>query len=173
MVMRVPVMHTERLTLRGHRLDDREPVARLWADPAVARFIGGQPAKPDESWARLLKYAGHWALQGYGYWAVTLKGTGQYVGDVGFADWQREIEPSLAGMPEAGWAFAPAVHGQGIATEAVRAALAWADQHLAGQLTTCLVGVENAPSIRVAAKVGYQEHCRGAFKGKAVIQFRR
>ena len=171
--MEVPVLETERLILRGHRLEDFDALARMWADPDVARFIGGKPATREESWARLLRYAGHWRLLGFGYWAVVLKDGGQFIGDVGFANWQREITPSLEGMPEGGWVFSSVAHGRGIATEAVRAAVAWGDSHFGSKTTTCIIGLENAASIRVAEKSGYREFARAQFKGTEVIQFRR
>lgn len=171
--MTVPRIETERLVLRGHRLDDYETVAAMWADPMVTRFIGGRASTREESWARLMRYVGHWALLGYGYWAVEAKAHGRYIGDVGFADLKRDILPSLDGMPESGWAFAPEAHGQGIATEAVKAALAWGDRHFGGKTTTCIIGPENVASIRVAEKCGYREFCRGDFKGSPTIQFRR
>jgi RimJ/RimL family protein N-acetyltransferase len=65
--MDVPVIETQRLILRGHRLEDFDALAAMWADPHVARFIGGKPATQEESWARLLRYAGHWRLLGFGY----------------------------------------------------------------------------------------------------------
>ena len=40
--MTVPVIETERLILRGHRLDDFEGLAAMWADPEVTRYIGGK-----------------------------------------------------------------------------------------------------------------------------------
>ena len=39
----VPTLQTERLRLRGHRLDDFGPCAAMWADPTVTRHIGGKP----------------------------------------------------------------------------------------------------------------------------------
>jgi RimJ/RimL family protein N-acetyltransferase len=171
--MDVPVIETQRLILRGHRLEDFDALAAMWADPHVARFIGGKPATQEESWARLLRYAGHWRLLGFGYWAVELKAGVRFIGDVGFANWHRQITPSLDGMPEVGWAFASTTHGRGIATEAVQAALAWADSHFDGQTTTCIIGVDNVASIRVAEKTGYREHARAEFKGAKVIQLRR
>lgn len=171
--MNVPVLETPRLRLRAHRRDDFEALAALWADPAVVRFIGGKPSTPDESWARLLRYAGHWALLGFGYWAVELKDGGRYVGDVGFADWRRDITPSLDGMPEGGWVFAPEVHGRGIATEAVQATLAWMDRQFVGRTTTCIIGVENTGSVRVAEKAGFRSFCQAEFKGAPVLQLRR
>ncbi len=171
--MDVPVIETQRLLLRGHRLDDFEALAAMWADPAVVRFIGGKPSTREESWARLLRYVGHWQLLGFGYWAVALKDGAQFVGDVGFADWQRDIAPSLNGMPEGGWVFTSDTHGRGVASEAIQAALGWIDRHFGGKTTTCIVGVDNAPSIRVAEKNGYREFTRAEFKGSPVIQFRR
>jgi RimJ/RimL family protein N-acetyltransferase len=171
--MDVPVIETERLILRGHRLEDFDALAEMWADPQVARFIGGKPATREESWARLLRYAGHWSLLGFGYWAVELKAGALFVGDVGFANWQRQITPSLDGMPEGGWVFSSTTHGRGIATEAVQAALAWADSQFDSKTTTCIIGVDNVASIRVAEKGGYREFARAEFKGTEVIQFRR
>jgi RimJ/RimL family protein N-acetyltransferase len=104
---------------------------------------------------------------------VELKAGVRFIGDVGFANWHRQITPSLDGMPEVGWAFASTTHGRGIATEAVQAALAWADSHFDGQTTTCIIGVDNVASIRVAEKTGYREHARAEFKGAKVIQLRR
>ncbi len=171
--MNVPVIETDRLTLRGHRLDDFDALAAMWGDPEVARFIGGKPSTREESWARLLRYAGHWHLLGFGYWAVELKEDARFVGDVGFANWQRDITPSLTGMPEGGWVFSSGAHGRGVASEAVQAALGWMDKQFGGQTTTCIVGVENIASIRVAEKCGFREFTRGEFKGSAVVQFRR
>ena len=171
--MTVPVIETERLILRGHRLADFEGLAEMWAHPDVARFIGGKPSTRDESWARLMRYVGHWHLLGYGYWVVEVKGDGRFAGEVGFADFKRDITPSLDGMPEGGWVFATWVHGKGIATEAVTAAHAWGDRHFAGKTTTCIIAPENTASIRVAEKCGYRVFAHTTFKGTPTIQFRR
>jgi RimJ/RimL family protein N-acetyltransferase len=173
LAMIVPMIETERLILRGHRLQDFDELAQMWADPGVTRFIGGKPSTRDESWARLTRYVGHWHLLGYGYWAVDVKDGGRYAGDVGFADWKRDIQPSFDGLPESGWAFTPPAHGKGIATEAVKAVLAWSDRHLSGATTTCIVSPENVASIRVAEKCGYREFARTLFKGSPTIVFRR
>jgi len=69
--------------------------------------------------------------------------------------------------------FSTDAHGRGIATEAVNAALTWMHEHVDVKPTVCIIGPENAASIRLAQKVGYQEHCRSVFRGSEVIQFRR
>ena len=171
--MDAPVIVTERLILRGHRLEDFDALVAMWGNPDVARFIGGKPSTREESWARLLRYAGLWQVLSYGYWAVELKDGARFIGDVGFANWQRDITPSLDGMPEGGWVFSPEAHGRGIASEAVHAAAQWMDEHTLGGTTTCIINPENAASIRVAEKNGYREFTRAEFKGSPVIQFRR
>lgn len=171
--MAAPVIETERLRLRGHRVDDFGDVAAMWADPAVVRYIGGRPFSAEESWSKILRYAGLWPLLGYGYWAIEEKATGRFAGEAGFADFRREIEPPLDGMPEAGWVLATWAHGQGFATEAVRATLAWADRRLGGRRTACIVDPEHAASVRVALKCGYREFARATYKGQPTVMLRR
>jgi RimJ/RimL family protein N-acetyltransferase len=72
-----------------------------------------------------LRYVGHWSWLGFGYWLVEEKTSGQFVGEVGFADYKREIEPSIDDVPEIGWVLVPAMYGRGYATESVRAAIDW------------------------------------------------
>jgi RimJ/RimL family protein N-acetyltransferase len=168
-----PVIETERLTLRGHTLDDFAECAAIWGDPRVTRFIGGRPSTEEEAWARLLRNIGHWAALGFGYWAVREKSSGRFVGDVGLADLRRDLQPSLAGIPESGWVLAPWAHGQGFATEAVRAVLAWGETHLRATRTVCLIAPDNAPSLRVAAKCGYKEFGRTTYKGEPTVLLER
>ncbi|WMY11489.1 GNAT family N-acetyltransferase [Paraburkholderia phenoliruptrix] len=162
-----------RLTLRPHTRDDFPDSLAMWSDPEVARHIGGKPFTHEEVWARLLRYVGHWTLLGFGYWVVRETQTGRFVGEVGFADFQREIEPALTGTPEIGWALSPAMHGKGYAIEAVQAAVDWADEEWPGAQTACIIAPENEASLRVAHKAGYREQIRTTYKGQPTIMFRR
>jgi RimJ/RimL family protein N-acetyltransferase len=169
----IPTLETERLRLRGHGIDDFIPCAAMWADPNVTRHIGGKPQTEEESWARFLRYAGLWSLLGFGYWVAEDKATGKFVGEVGFADYKRDLQPSLKGVPEIGWALTSQLHGRGYATEAVRAAVAWGDAHFQSARTACIIAPENLPSIRVAMKCGYQEFQLTAYKGRPTKMFIR
>jgi RimJ/RimL family protein N-acetyltransferase len=179
----VPVLETERLRLRGHRLEDFADCAAMWADATVTRFIGGKPLSEEEAWTKFLRYAGHWALLGFGYWVAEEKATGKFVGEIGFADYKREIEPSLRGVPEIGWVLASAFHGRGHATEAVRAVVEWGDRyfikrhleqpHVEQGRTACIIAPENVASIRVAEKCGYRQSQLTTYKGHAVLMFVR
>lgn len=169
----IPNLETTRLSLRGHQVADFADCAAMWADPLVTRHIGGRPSTGEEVWARLLRYVGHWARLGFGYWVVREKASGRFVGEVGFADFHREIDPPLGNVPESGWALATWAQGQGFATEAVQAALAWGDMHFAEGRTVCMIDPDNVPSIRVAAKCGYREFQRTQYKGAPIILMQR
>jgi RimJ/RimL family protein N-acetyltransferase len=163
-----PRIETARLLLDGHRCQDFAALAALWADPEVTRQIGRPPSDRQESWMRLLRYRGLWPLLGYGYWAVREKATGAFIGDLGFADFHRPLDPPIDGTPEAGWALSRAAHGRGYATEALMAALSWLDATGYYPRSVCLIGPENRASIRVAEKAGYRLE-RTALQGDGIV----
>lgn len=169
----IPVLESERLSLRGHVPNDYEDGIAMWGDPHVTQYVGGKPLTREEVWARLLRYRGHWAWLGYGLWVAVEKATGKFVGEVGYANHHRDIQPPLEGMPELGWVLATNFHGKRYATEAVRAAIRWGDGQFGGQRTCCIIHPENARSIRVAEKCGFTETARTIYKGEPTIVFTR
>jgi RimJ/RimL family protein N-acetyltransferase len=144
----------------------------MLADQAVMRHLGGPQARED-AWRRLLQGPGLWATLGYGYWSVERRADGAYVGQLGFADFKRAIEPSIEGIPEMGWLFAAQVHGQGYAQEGVGAALAWADETLRAPETVAIISPDNAPSIRLAERIGFVRAEETLYRGEATLIFRR
>src|SRR3546814_16692964 len=64
--------------------------------------------------------------------------------------------PELEGRPEAGWAFDADHWGAGYATEAMTAALGWADANLDAGDVRCIIDLGNDASERVAAKLGFR-----------------
>lgn len=168
-----PTIETERLRLRPHVREDYEAECAMWADPAVVRFIGGKASTPQQCWSRLLNYMGHWQAMGFGYWAIEEKATGAFVGEVGFADFKREITPAMQNVPELGFALVAPAHGKGYASEAVRAALEWGDEHLRTRRTVCLVNDDNAASLRIVEKFGYRAFERTVYNGAAVAFLER
>jgi RimJ/RimL family protein N-acetyltransferase len=168
-----PDLDTERLTLRAHRPSDFDDSAAMWADPTVTRHIGGRPFSREESWQRMLRNPGLWAWLGYGFWVVREKASGRFVGEVGFADFKRELAPSIEGCPEGGWVLATWAHGQGFAGEATRATHAWLDAALDVPRSVCIIDTGNAASIRTAGKLGYREVVRTRYKVDEVVLFER
>ncbi|MBX4956325.1 GNAT family N-acetyltransferase [Rhizobium lentis] len=168
----IPTLETERLTLRPHRLDDFEAHAALWADEEVVRFITGVPSTREQSWSRMLRLAGMWHHMGFGFLAMVEKESRQFIGEAGFLEARREMEPSIEGTMEVGWALMPTAQGRGYATEALAALIGWAEAHFPGKAMSCIISPDNVASLRVAAKLGFRETARTQYNGD-VIQFTR
>jgi RimJ/RimL family protein N-acetyltransferase len=171
--MQIPTIETDRLKLRAHKLEDFNDLKMMWAHPEVTKFIGGIPSTDQQSWMRLINYLGHWQLMGFGYWAIEEKSSGKYIGDIGLADFKREITPSIRDTPEAGWALSAEAHGKGYASEALKAVLEWGDRSLKSQKTVCIITPENVKSIELAKKFGYVEMQSTLFNEKAVVLYSR
>jgi RimJ/RimL family protein N-acetyltransferase len=169
----IPTVEAARLILRGHHPSDLQHSAELWGDSEVVRYVGGKQLSKEEVWARMLRYVGHWVWMGYGYWVIEEKTTGLFVGEAGFGNYKRDIQPSITGLPELGWVLATMFHGKGYATEAASAALTWGAQHLNTRRVVCIIAPENVRSIRVAEKCGFREWQRGLYRAKPTILFER
>ena len=168
-----PVLTTARLSLGPHEAADYPDMLATWQDPVVVKYFGGVPSTPEECWARLLRYAGLWRLLGFGYWRIRERATGRFVGEVGLADFGRDITPSLAGSPEAGWVLAPWAHRQGFAREAADAIFAWADAALDVKRTVCMIDPDNIASLALAAKLGFKTFADTGYKGRPVVLLER
>jgi RimJ/RimL family protein N-acetyltransferase len=151
-----PRVETARLLLRAHIASDLDPIAAMRLDPVVLRYIGGTPVTPQQSWARMLGYVGHWHMMGFGYWVVEERATGRVIGEGGLADYMRDLDPRMAGVPELGYMFASDVHGRGYGTEFAVAVVRWADDVLRAPRTVCIVHEENVASRRIVERVGYR-----------------
>lgn len=111
-------------------------------------------------------------MLGYGYWLAENRADGTLIGEVGFADFMRQIEPDISGAPESGWIIAEHAWGQGYATEAMQGALSWLDES-GHTRSTCIINPDNATSIKVAEKLGYREFALSDFKEAPIIVFER
>jgi RimJ/RimL family protein N-acetyltransferase len=167
-----PILETARLILRPPCLDDHADVHALWSDPDVVRHITGTPLSVEDSWGRLMRSVGHWALQGFGHWIVRTR-DGGFVGEVGFARLKRGIAPWFDAAPEAGWVLATAAQGRGYAVEAVDASLAWSATRWPGGETVCIIAPDNAASLQLAARFGYRRDGEVRYRGQPTVVLRR
>ena len=167
-----PTIDTARLTLRAHHPDDLDDCAAMWADPLVYAMIGGKPRSREEVWLRLLRSIGQWTAFGYGSWLLRERGTGRFIGDVGLIEARRAIVPSIDDSPEIGWALAGDAHGQGFASEAMAAVLAWVDAQQIAR-TRCIIDPDNLPSIRLAERHGYGNVVNGTYHDAPILIFER
>jgi RimJ/RimL family protein N-acetyltransferase len=169
----VPPLETERLRFRSFRESDLGAWSSTMSDSGVVRFLGGTALPREDVWRRLATSCGLWDMLGFGYWAVERKVEGDLVGQVGFADFKRDLQPSIEGMPEMGWIFAPHAQGQGYALEAVSAALSWADEALAGREIPAIIDPDNLASIRLAERADFAGREDALYRGAPILLFRR
>ncbi|MCW5632897.1 MAG: GNAT family N-acetyltransferase [Rubrivivax sp.] len=144
------MLHTERLTLRAFAEPDLDAYAAMCADEEVMRFIGnGGPVGRDIAWRQMALFAGHWALRGYGMWAVQEKASGALVGRAGF------LNPEGWPANELGWLLARPFWGRGYAHEAALAARRHGREAmgLGGRLIS-LIRADNRRSIALAQRLG-------------------
>jgi RimJ/RimL family protein N-acetyltransferase len=168
-----PTLESERLTLRGFTEEDLGDHAAILSDPVVMKHFGGQGFGREDSFRRLLGGIGLWQLQGTGLLAAERKADGKLVGHVGLFDYHREIVPSIEGVPELGYIFASEVHGQGLAGEACKAFLTWADRTLDADETVAIISIGNEPSMKLAQRLGYERQPDGVYRGEPTSMWRR
>lgn len=169
----IPTLTTPRLVLRPYRLEDFDAYAAMWAEPSVIRFIGGVPLSREAAWVRFLRQIGLWHHLGFGLLVVEDRASGALIGEAGFHDMKRTLIPSIEGTMEAGWALASVAQGKGLAEEAMRAALDWADTCGTGDRITCMIHPDHAASLHVAGKLGFTRFADGSYSGHPVVLLER
>ncbi|HET9585647.1 MAG TPA: GNAT family N-acetyltransferase [Bradyrhizobium sp.] len=146
-----PVIETARLILRPWRSDDIAANTAMLSDPGTARFItpdGIAITTEIGGWRNAAVISGHWALHGFGMFAVEEKSSNRYVGRVG--PWS---PPGYPGF-EVGWGVAKEHRGKGYAVEAARASINWVFATFEiDEIIHCIESV-NAPSQSVARRLG-------------------
>lgn len=168
-----PTIETDRLVLRPFRTEDREPFHALLAHDQIKRFTGNHDRNHQQVWFMLLRRIGHWHLMGYGYWVITDKATGLFLGEAGLQEAMRDIRPSITGKPEAGWSIRPDRQGEGLATEALGTVFNWADEHMPSLPLTALIEPENSPSLKLAARFGFTHRADSLMDGTPIGIFER
>ena len=156
MVREAPRIETERLILRPWRKDDREKYFLILQEPAVFRHFGPEPMGMEECWRRLMAASGGWQINGVGGWAVERRDDGKLLGMTALFTAWRELTPQFGDEPEMGWIFATEAHGQGLASEACRAVLAWAEASLEPTPIWAIIAPANEPSFRLAERLGFE-----------------
>ncbi len=165
-MIEIPQLETERLRLTAFGDRHFEAYASMLADASSTRFVGdGEPLDRMNAWRSMAMLLGHWALRGYGMWAVELKETGEFIGRVGLH--HPEGWPDL----ELGWMLLPEQRRHGYATEAGRAALDFAFNQLKALRAISLIRVENSASERVARRLGGRQATTIDFLGSSTLVY--
>ena len=169
---KAPRLETERLILRHVELRDLDYFAEVHADEDVSRYVGGPIARED-AWRRAMTGAGFWGVLGIGLWAIERKSDGRTIGHVGYFDFQRDMQPPIAGEPEMGWIMRRDAQGQGFAFEACRAALDWFDARFQPLTIPAIISLDNAESIRLAERLGFTRQPNATYRNEEIALFRR
>ncbi len=144
----IPRLQTDRLTLRAFREEDFEAWAAIMGDGDVMTFLGGKPMARSDAWRAMAMTLGHWALRGYGMWAVERKADGALMGRVGL------LHPEGWTGLEVGWTLGKPFWGQGYATEAAASALRYAFLTQAVDRVVSNIDAGNKASQAVALRLG-------------------
>ena len=153
-------IETERLLLRRWREADREPFARMNADPRVMEYF---PAllSPYES-DRLIEHINaHFERHGFGLWAAELRATGEFIGYVGLAI--PHFDAAFTPCVEIGWRLDATHWGRGLATEGARALAHHAFNVLGLTEIVSFTVPGNLRSRRVMEKLGMTHNGRDDF----------
>lgn len=143
----IPTLTTDRLILRVPQLGDTAAsVAFILSDRARLMV---DAMTEDEARAEFAAVIDHWAMRGFGLFAITLKGSATAIGLAG--PWMPQTHPE----PEIGWnLWDGAYEGKGIATEATRAARTWAFAAQGWETAVSYIHPDNTASIRLATRIG-------------------
>jgi RimJ/RimL family protein N-acetyltransferase len=173
LIREAPRIETERLVLRQWRKDDFRPYHDILQHPEVHRHFGPDPMGAEEAWRRLMAAVGGWQLNGFGTWAVERKADRALIGNVGLFTAWRDLEPQFGEEPEMGWIMAAETHGQGLASEACGAVLDWAEATLDPTPLWAIVAPANAPSLKLAEKLGFARIQEAPYHGDPTVVLRR
>lgn len=156
----IPMLETERLTLRAPKADDLPALTAFFAS-GQSHTVGG-PRDDLGSHQSLLAAIGHWAIYGFGSWHIADRDTDAYLGRTGFLfapGWEE---------PELGWAIASDAQGKSIAYEATRAARTYGANQFGLDAPISYIRPTNVRSAALAQRLGASlETTHDAWRGGA------
>ena len=148
-----PFLTTQRFELWIPQARDMEGMLELVQHPETHRYLGPMGTTGSHM-SRILRNVGSWLVYGYGLLVVKRKGDPAPIGNCGIFHTHRDLGDDFDDRPEAGWIISAGNTGQGVASEVMEAILAWFDAEHGGELM-CMIDPDNAPSLRLAEKLGF------------------
>lgn len=150
----MPPIETPRLVLRLPEVSDAEPFMAIMWDPEVVEkkqvTLTEEPGDLELARKKTALLIDHWHTRGYGMWTVVEKASRQVIGTVGLQKWKGWPDAELA------WVIHRNCWGQGLASEAASAALAWAWANTTLDHIISIINADDTRSMKVATKVGEQ-----------------
>lgn len=148
-----PVVATDRLRLRPHRMEDAADWYAIQGNPDVVRYLDWPLRTAEESRRHLKHRTRHTVLlQPDDFLALAVERKDRLIGDVSLH--LREVGPERR-VVEMGWVLNPSFGGHGYATEAAAALATFAFEHLGAGEITAKIRRENERSIALARRLGF------------------
>jgi RimJ/RimL family protein N-acetyltransferase len=143
------ILETDRLRLRRFRGEDVDAVFAIIGDPVSMQYYPKTFHRDDaKQWIE--RNQRRYRDDGFGLFAMTLKGSEEVIGDCGVI--KQNVEGAVA--MEVGYHLRRDQWGNGYATEAARACMGLAFQSFGADKVISLIRPENVPSRRVAERNG-------------------
>jgi RimJ/RimL family protein N-acetyltransferase len=145
----ITILETEQLLLRRLQPSDVSALIDLWCDPDATRYMGG-PRDRENLQTVFEEDAKDPFAEEFDLWPVVEKQTQEVVGHCGLLD------KEVGGVEEieVNYIFKPSAWGKGYATEIGSALIGYAFEELKLKRLIALIEPDNAPSERVAVKIG-------------------
>jgi len=149
------VLETKRLLFRDHVLEDLDPYCAMEANPAVRRFVGGQPRTRRAAEQKFRAVFLPPVKDRTGLWATIFKPENRYIGYCGIYP-HFGAAGAIPGEGALGFYLARDFWGQGLATEAGREFVEFGFSELRLSRIVATVEVGNEASLRVLQKLGFR-----------------
>jgi 3-dehydroquinate dehydratase/shikimate dehydrogenase len=153
-------IQTERLILRPWKDEDLEPLAKLNVDPRVTAYFPGLKTR-EESDASVKFMSNHFERCGWGFWAVSLIQTSEFIGFIGLREiyFKTDFTPAV----EIGWRLAFNYWGKGYATEGALASLRYGFEKLKLEKIVSYTAAQHMKSRAVMERIGMHHHPKDDF----------
>jgi len=148
----VPILETERLSLRKITLDDAAFLLDLLNQPSFIQFIGDRGVRTLDDARKVIdeRYLAAYERLGFGIYLTLLRGTSIPIGICGL------VKRDGLDDVDIGYAFLPQYWSKGYASEAASAVLAYARSTLGMKRILGITTPDNEVSIRVLEKIGFK-----------------
>ena len=145
------IFESERLGFRRWTDADKEPFARMNADPQVMEYFP-KPLTREESDRLIERFEQHTEERGFGIWAVERKEDGAFIGYIGLLE--VGFDAGFRDAIEIGWRLDNKFWKQGYATEGAKACLSYAFGVLGLTEICSFTAAINGPSETVMQRIG-------------------
>ncbi|MGO4773013.1 GNAT family N-acetyltransferase [Flavobacterium sp. W22_SRS_FK3] len=149
---RLPLLMTERLTLRQISQNDAGEIFQLRSNPEINKFLDRQPSKIIEDALIFIKSIIENENDDFFYWAITKTGEEKLIGTIclfGFLDDLKKCE--------IGYELLTEYQGKGFMIEAVKKIIQYGTATLELETIDAVIHKNNQNSIGLLQKLGFKE----------------